>query len=358
MSSKIKEAKKNAENLEIERKFLLEKIPHGISRLPHKRIAQTYLLSSKNNEIRLRKEGSQHILTLKRGNGISREENELKISKDLFNYLWKSAPCGSPITKTRYILAYGGRKIEIDVFSGRLSGLITAEIEFESVEAARKFKPLPWFGNEITFDENYKNKNLWNSINNRAEGIFSLEKGVQVLNAAVDALVTLKKGRGQVIVLIASGSYSKETAAIAKALASHLNGDALLLSTNNYYLGKMEALKKKKHGVVTNSDRNEAIYNTERLYNDLRKLKHGTTIQMTVRNHKLLGRNDYMAVDPKSKKAVIVEGLFMLTDPLIDISDLSVYVDSSTYRSYLGRPARQIDNADIILQNKGHLHTQ
>jgi adenylate cyclase len=53
-----------------------------------------------------------------------------------------------------------GVTIELDVYHGQLEGLITAEIEFASAEAAAAFRPPAWLGREITDDPGYKNKRL------------------------------------------------------------------------------------------------------------------------------------------------------------------------------------------------------
>ena len=50
--------------------------------------------------------------------------------------------------------------IELDVYDGALTGLLTAEVEFASLEASVAFRPPPWLNREITEDKRYKNKNL------------------------------------------------------------------------------------------------------------------------------------------------------------------------------------------------------
>lgn len=49
---------------------------------------------------------------------------------------------------------------EIDVFHGRLDGLILIEVEFPDEETALHFIPPTWFGREVTFDKAYHNSNL------------------------------------------------------------------------------------------------------------------------------------------------------------------------------------------------------
>jgi adenylate cyclase len=51
-------------------------------------------------------------------------------------------------------------KIELDVYRGRLRGLAVAEVEFPSAAAMKRFKPLPWFGREVTGRSAFSNSKL------------------------------------------------------------------------------------------------------------------------------------------------------------------------------------------------------
>ena len=62
------------------------------------------------------------------------------------------------INKDRYIIPYKNHKIELDIFKEKYEGIIFAEIEFESVEIARKFELPGWFGKEIS--ENITNAEM------------------------------------------------------------------------------------------------------------------------------------------------------------------------------------------------------
>ena len=65
------------------------------------------------------------------------------------------------IEKTRYLIPYLDKyTIELDVFEGRLKGLYFAEVEFESEEEARNFKQPDWFGEDVSFDQRYRNSYL------------------------------------------------------------------------------------------------------------------------------------------------------------------------------------------------------
>ena len=56
--------------------------------------------------------------------------------------------------------ADGGLVIELDVYTGDLEGLVVAEVEFDSEEAAEAFAPPEWFGEDVTDDVRYKNQRL------------------------------------------------------------------------------------------------------------------------------------------------------------------------------------------------------
>jgi adenylate cyclase len=100
----------------------------------------------------------EHFLTLKRGDGIEREENEMVISPDYFRELAEHN--FGYLEKTRYLYPFNRRTIEIDFFKGHQEGRILAEIEFPTVDIAERFKPPKWIGREVTGNPKYSNKNL------------------------------------------------------------------------------------------------------------------------------------------------------------------------------------------------------
>ena len=145
-------------NMEIERKFLIHS-PPGLENLSSREILQGYLLITDEKEIRLRKKGDRYFQGVKVGRGLSREEIESEIGALQFEDLWPATE-GRRIEKRRFEIVYEGVLIELDVYSGGLQGLITAEVEFKSEEESSRFTPPLWFGPEITHDDRYKNKNL------------------------------------------------------------------------------------------------------------------------------------------------------------------------------------------------------
>jgi len=64
------------------------------------------------------------------------------------------------VKKTRYYIPYNNVQIELDIFEGKLEGLVVAEVEFKSFDDIKNFITPSWFGLDVTDDKRYKNKNL------------------------------------------------------------------------------------------------------------------------------------------------------------------------------------------------------
>ncbi|HPE14322.1 MAG TPA: CYTH domain-containing protein [Bacilli bacterium] len=142
--------------MEIERKFLTDGYPESLEGFKKLEIDQRYL--SFNPEIRLRKANDKYFKTIKSNGLLSREEHEIEIEKKEFDTL--SLEAIGLIRKTRYLIPYENVIIEHDIYHESLEGLKIVEIEFSNENDAISFKPLSWFGKEVTYDINYKNKNL------------------------------------------------------------------------------------------------------------------------------------------------------------------------------------------------------
>ena len=147
-------------NREIERKFLVRKLPERLGGFPHAEIAQGYLAIARGGvQVRLRKNGATHSLTYKRGTGNVREEREVELTPTQFHALWPATE-GKRLEKTRYDIPLGNRVVEIDVYGGRHHGLVVAEVEFCDEESAKNFQPPDWLGEDVTGDPRYSNQLL------------------------------------------------------------------------------------------------------------------------------------------------------------------------------------------------------
>ncbi|HSU86973.1 MAG TPA: hypothetical protein VLI42_09600 [Chthoniobacterales bacterium] len=147
-------------HLEIERKFLIARLPRTLRRYPRKEIAQGYLAVGRDRtHVRLRKVGRLYSLTFKRGRAQSREEREIRLTPAQFAILWP-ATTGSRLTKTRYSVPWKQLVIEIDIYGGSNEGLIVAEVEFPDATTRDSFRPPDWLGDEVTGARGYSNVRL------------------------------------------------------------------------------------------------------------------------------------------------------------------------------------------------------
>lgn len=160
------ETENMAGQVETERKYLLD-----VNNLPNKSMkiatiynfTQTYINYSPEIRVRARTGNkNDYYMTIKvpvDDTGLSRQEIEFFISADEYAELIKKQ-IGTVILKTRYQFWEENYYISVDVYSGDLSGLAVAEIEFDSVKEANSYTPPEWFGEDITSDSRYKNANL------------------------------------------------------------------------------------------------------------------------------------------------------------------------------------------------------
>lgn len=145
---------------EIERKFLVRKLPDELASYPKNDIAQGYLVSLDDGlQVRLRKAGERYSLTYKRGTGNVREEREVELTAQQFDVLWPATE-GKRLVKTRYEIPLGERTVEIDVYHDRHEGLVVAEVEFDEEDIAKNFQPPDWLGEDVTGDPRYSNQLL------------------------------------------------------------------------------------------------------------------------------------------------------------------------------------------------------
>src|SRR6266704_5513507 len=145
---------------EIERKFLLKRLPEELKRSRRYVIEQGYLATEPaGRQVRLRKKGKTASLAFKVGRGAQREEREIKLSPKQFAALWP-ATVGRRLYKLRYEMPWKNFLIEIDIYRRKHKGLVVAEVEFPNRTACRKFKAPAWFGREVTGNKRYSNVRL------------------------------------------------------------------------------------------------------------------------------------------------------------------------------------------------------
>lgn len=152
------EIKDEAENMEIERKFLINKIsdiPYDLTVADKFEIDQRYV--NYDPEIRIRNvNDTNYFITFKNGKGLIRQEFETEINKEQYDNLFTKTS-GNPINKTRYQFYVEKEYVAVDVFHDMFDGLIYFEVEFKSEEEANKYAKPNWVGEDVTELSEYKN---------------------------------------------------------------------------------------------------------------------------------------------------------------------------------------------------------
>ncbi len=149
-----------AENLEIERKFLVIGDDWRAGASSHV-IRQGYILTSETTSLRVRLLDDKGFLTVKSDlRELTRHEFEYEIPvEDAVTLLDRICP--SPkIEKVRHIVEFGGMTWEIDEFTGLNSGLIVAELELTAPDQGYD-RPL-WIGPEVSAEPQFLNAQLVN----------------------------------------------------------------------------------------------------------------------------------------------------------------------------------------------------
>lgn len=148
-------------NTEIERKFLVTSDAFRAQATTSYEIMQGYLCKEPGKTIRVRIRDTRAFLTIKSSRlreGLAKFEWEREIDLADAQEMMQLCLPGA-ISKTRYIIPTNNkRKWEVDVFHGRLDGLVLAEIELGDEHEA--FERPDWLGEEVTGQPQYYNANM------------------------------------------------------------------------------------------------------------------------------------------------------------------------------------------------------
>lgn len=153
--------------MEIERKFLINKMPDRLDTYSFHTIEQGYICT--DPVVRIRRQDENYILTCKGRGMLAREECNLPMSKEAYDHL-KTKVEGNFIAKRRYLIPLENNlTIELDIFDPPFSPLVLAEVEFPDKESASSFVPPTWFGKDVTYDKRYHNSYL-SSMKGKSNG--------------------------------------------------------------------------------------------------------------------------------------------------------------------------------------------
>lgn len=158
--------------MEIERKYLIHRLPEHIARripgymgdtdtnlaYPCRILTQGYL--NTDPVIRIRQDNDIYELTYKSKGLMTRQEYNLPLTREAYEHLITKID-GNLIRKKRYMIPLNhDLTAELDIFEGKLAPLILVEVEFPTEEDALSFIPPSWFGEDVTFSGKYHNSTL------------------------------------------------------------------------------------------------------------------------------------------------------------------------------------------------------
>jgi CHAD domain-containing protein/CYTH domain-containing protein len=155
-------ASRGSPGIEIERKFLLSRLPEAAEGAERVDIDQGYLPGERIRErIRRTRNGqdTRWFRTLKLGTGLVRQETEEETTEAVFEAMWPLTE-GRRVQKRRYHIPDGELVWEVDQFDDR--NLVLAEVELPSEDHVAT--PPEWLApcivREVTDDPDYQNVNL------------------------------------------------------------------------------------------------------------------------------------------------------------------------------------------------------
>ena len=152
--------------MEIERKWHMPQEP-ALPALTHTRMLQSYL--SLTPEVRIRKyedllqaSPDRYDLTIKSEGTLAREEIIKELTAEEYRVLRDMTGSAAPIVKDHKTFAWQGYTLEYSVVDPDLPGGFSfAEVEFPSVEEAKRFQAPDWFGVETTEQSLFRMRHYW-----------------------------------------------------------------------------------------------------------------------------------------------------------------------------------------------------
>lgn len=345
------------EGLEIERKFLVRGMPDELAGSEGVLITQGYLYidEESGDEIRVRQKGGKYYRTEKKGRGLMRSETEVEISEELFRDLFSQTQ-GARVTKTRHLVRHGDYTIEVDFFHDGLSGLVTAEVEFDDGDDSGKFVAPWWLGKELTGNNLFSNQNLArvSDIGELEDGLgeedewhireYGLETGIVELKTTISGI--MPHLNRPVIVLVAGGSASGKTSAVALRLANEFNGLARVVSMDDYSRGNSFVEDQLSCGVELNWDM-PGYVDIDRAATDVKNWKGGMEVIKPIFDFST-GEKSGKSETVPGCDVMIVEGLFALDERLVEEADAAVFVDIGMHGRMLRRLFRDVDRTGQV----------
>ncbi|PZM84910.1 hypothetical protein DLH72_02650 [Candidatus Gracilibacteria bacterium] len=163
---------------------------------------------------------------------------------------------------------------------------------------------------------------------------FPLNSGIEKIVNSISEKIK-KENKKVFVVLVAGGTASGKTSAVAKKIKDFFS-DSQILSMDNYYRGK-EYYEEHK----LNFDQPEAL-DLELFFKHLEILKSGKSVKIPEYDFKN-SKPIYDKIEIKPSKIIIVEGLFSLNKIISPLGDYKIFVDLGVHSQILRRLFRDVD---------------
>ena len=144
--------------LELEKTYLVRRLPPGLDACPHKEIVDMYIPAAGTHPtLRVRKNGDRYEITKKQpakeGDASEQTEHTIKLTKEEYDAL--AHVRSKRARKIRYIYMYEGVKGEVDVFQDELAGLVLVDFEFADPKKKDAFAMPDFCLADVTQDETF-----------------------------------------------------------------------------------------------------------------------------------------------------------------------------------------------------------
>ena len=140
---------------EHEKTYLIKKLP-DLSNCEHKEIIDIYIPTNQvHPTLRIRKTGDKFEITKKEpiaDDPSHQKEETTTLTAEEFEELSIKLE-GKRLQKLRYFYHFQGHTAEIDVFQGKLKGLVVVDFEFDTVEEKNSFEMPDFCLVDITSEE-------------------------------------------------------------------------------------------------------------------------------------------------------------------------------------------------------------
>jgi CYTH domain-containing protein len=145
-----------SQEIEIEKTYLAKFLPANLKKCKSKQLIDIYLpKKTKHAKLRIRKSGDTYTITKKQPVSSTSASIQLEESVSITAAEYQSLAKldGNKIQKIRYYYSYNKQTAEIDVFAGKLKGLVLIDFEFRNQKELKDFKMPNFCLVEVTEEE-------------------------------------------------------------------------------------------------------------------------------------------------------------------------------------------------------------